>query len=184
MMDSVLWGVDSRDGLMARSNVNIDNIQDGNAVHIFHQCQNFKLYTLQEKPSSYVVLNGGWAIYEKPGFKGRLLYHADGDCYSNDPVNPKGLKLKNWQSSIGSIRPIIGDEESSISVKVELDWNSMEKSVTTKVLEVQESKNSTFSYAPAPWGKVKAVEASVRHSFEFDQPEENLTGSFCVGRCS
>ena len=27
MMDSVLWGVDSRDALMARSNVNIDNIQ-------------------------------------------------------------------------------------------------------------------------------------------------------------
>jgi len=180
MMDSVLWGVDSRDGLMARSNVNIDNIQDGNAVHIFHQCQNFKLYNLQEKPSSYVVLNGGWAIHEKPGFKGRLLYHADGDCYSNDPVNPKGLKLKNWQSSIGSIRPIIGDEESSISVKIELDWNSMQKSVTTTVLEVQESKNSTFSYAPAPWGKVQAVEASVRHSFEFDQPEENLTGSSFV----
>ena len=42
---------------------------DGNAVHMFHQCQNFKLYNLQEKPSSYVVLNGGWAIYEKPGFK-------------------------------------------------------------------------------------------------------------------
>ena len=42
---------------------------DGNAVHIFHQCPNFKLYNLQEKPNSYVVLNGGWAIYEKPGFK-------------------------------------------------------------------------------------------------------------------
>ena len=87
-----------------------------------------------------VELNQAFSIW----FQGKLLYHADGDCYSNDPVNPKGLKLKNWQSSIGSIKPIIGDEESSILVKIELDWSSMEKSVASTVLEVQDSKNSTF----------------------------------------
>ena len=41
---------------------------DGNAVHIFHECPNFKLYNLQDKPSSFTVQNGGWVVYEKPNY--------------------------------------------------------------------------------------------------------------------
>lgn len=41
---------------------------DGNAVHIFQECPNFKLYNLQDKPSSFNVQNGGWVVYEKPNY--------------------------------------------------------------------------------------------------------------------
>ena len=85
---------------------------DEKAVHIFHECPNFKLYDLQDKPSSFTVQNGGWVIYEKPNYmvlkhissifllfmQGRSLICLDGDCFSNDPNNPKGLKLKQWQT--------------------------------------------------------------------------------------
>ena len=33
MMDSVLWGLDCKEGLMARPNVNMDNIQGRGASH-------------------------------------------------------------------------------------------------------------------------------------------------------
>ena len=44
-------------------------ILDGHGVHIFHECPNFKLYNLQDRPSSFAVQNGGWVIYEKPNYK-------------------------------------------------------------------------------------------------------------------
>ena len=72
------------------------------------------------------------------------MYHHDGDCFSNDPVNPKGLKLKNWQLPIGSIRPMTGQDLSLVSVKIELDWSKMETSVSTSVLETLEAQNKTF----------------------------------------
>ena len=46
----------------------IESYIDGKAVHIFHECPNFKLYDLQDKPSSFTVQNGGWVIYEKPNY--------------------------------------------------------------------------------------------------------------------
>ena len=33
--------------------------------------------------------------------QGRSLICLDGDCFSNDPNNPKGLKLKQWQTGRG-----------------------------------------------------------------------------------
>ena len=70
-LGSVMWAVDCKDMLMVRDNVTQDNIEEGNSVNIFHQCPHFKLYDLQDKPSSYAVINGGWAIYEKPNFRGK-----------------------------------------------------------------------------------------------------------------
>ena len=83
-LGSALWAVDTTDSLMVRDNVTPDNIEgrtlhdhdvcvifsflDGNAVHIFQECSNFKLYNLQDKPSSFNVQNGGWVVYEKPNY--------------------------------------------------------------------------------------------------------------------
>ena len=39
---------------------------------------NFKSFNMQEKPSSFRVMNGGWVIYEKPNFKGKCLYNYEG----------------------------------------------------------------------------------------------------------
>ena len=47
---------------------------DGNAVHIFHECPNFKLYNLQDKPSSFTVQNGGWVVYEKPNYMVKYIF--------------------------------------------------------------------------------------------------------------
>ena len=106
------------------------------------------MYNLQEKPSSYSVLNGGWVIYEKANYKGRQMYHHDGDCFSNDPPNPKGLKLKSWQTTIGSIRPVTGTDLMLVSLRVEPDWSKMETSVTSEVLGTKEAKNTTFRQFP------------------------------------
>ena len=88
----LLWGLDTKDKLLARRNVTPDNIQgasfslnkilnalflDGNSVNVFDENCNFKCLNIQEKPSSYVVHHGGWVVYEKPNFKGKLLYHHD-----------------------------------------------------------------------------------------------------------
>lgn len=75
-----------------------------------HPCQNFKLYNLQEKPASYIVLNGGWIIYEKANHKGKYLYHHDGDCFSNDPINPKGRVLNG--------EPLLGEGDNAASYLV------------------------------------------------------------------
>ena len=91
ILDTALWAVDTRDCLMVRENVTPDNIQgqifmimivcfhlslnsDGNAVHIFHECPNFKLYNLQDKPSSFTVQNGGWVVYEKPNYMVKYIF--------------------------------------------------------------------------------------------------------------
>ena len=90
------------------------------------------------------MVNGGWVIYEKPNFKGRMMYHHDGDCFSNDPVNPKGLKLKTWQLPIGSIRPLTGLDLGLLTVKVELDWSGMQTSLSSSIIDTLEAKNTTF----------------------------------------
>jgi len=176
MLGSSLWAVDSRDCLMVRDNATQDNIDDEKAVHIFHECPNFKLYDLQDKPSSFTVQNGGWVIYEKPNYMGRSLICLDGDCFSNDPNNPKGLKLKQWQTGVGSIRPVTGEDQGLVRVKVALTWDRLERSLETEILDTMETKNSTFSYAQVDWGSVKNVEASVSHSFELKDPVPGLAG--------
>ena len=42
------------------------------------ECGQFKSFSIQEKPSSHLVIHGGWVIYEKPNFKGKCLYNYDG----------------------------------------------------------------------------------------------------------
>ena len=39
---------------------------------------NFKSFNIEEKPSCFKVIHGGWVIYEKPNFKGKCLYFYEG----------------------------------------------------------------------------------------------------------
>ena len=54
------------------------HISAGNAVNVFDGSVNFMCFNIQDKPSSYVVMNGGWAIYSEANFKGKVMYHHDG----------------------------------------------------------------------------------------------------------
>lgn len=53
------------------------------------------------------------------------------------------LFLITWPG-IGSIRPVTGEEQSLVRVKVRLAWDKMERSLDTEVLDTMETKNSTF----------------------------------------
>jgi len=172
----LLWGLENSDKLFARRNVTLDNIQDGNSVNIFNENGNFKCFNVQEKPSSYVVHHGGWVIYEKPNFKGKVLYHHDFDCFSNDPQNPKGPKLKTWQDPIGSVRPLTGTDWKRISVTVELDWANLKTEHETEVENTVTGKNTSFDYAPPAWGRFNHVEAKVSHSFELSEAVSGISG--------
>ena len=135
---------------------------DGNAVHLTHECSNFKQFDLQDRPSSFVVHNGGWVVYEKPNYKGKCLYQHDGDCFSSNPAN-KGLKLKSWHSPIGSIRPMVGPGLQVLTLRVELDWSSPTKEITTHTLDSVHCRNSTFQYADPDWETVQTFEVAVNH---------------------
>ena len=89
-----LWGVESPDsatckkgagwqditGLcMKNSNIKLLlSIKAGNSVTLADEFGQFKSFSIQEKPSSHVIVNGGWVIYEKPNYKGKCLYCFDG----------------------------------------------------------------------------------------------------------
>ena len=139
------------------------SVSEGNSVHLSHQCANFRQFDLHNKPASFVVHNGGWVVFEKANFKGKFLYHHDGDCFSNNPANPRGLRLKSWQTPIGSIRPIVGTDLSLLSVKLELDRSKVTKEMTTSSLETLECRNSTFQYVAPDWETAKTYEVSVSH---------------------
>ena len=98
----------------------------GTSVNLYDDNGNFRSYALQDKPSSFLVCNGGWVVYSNNNFKGKALFDFDGklkvlkvnqskvfnclgDCFSNDPPSAKGPKLKSWQDPIGSVRPIRGN---------------------------------------------------------------------------
>ena len=49
---------------------------DGNTISLMEDQVNLKSFTIQERPSSFKVVNGAWALYEKANFKGKSLY-----CY-------------------------------------------------------------------------------------------------------
>jgi len=174
--DGLLWGLDSTDKLLARKNVNTDNIQEGNSVNLFDENGNFKCFNIQEKPSSYVVHHGGWVIYEKANFKGKMMYHHDGDCFSNDPLNPKGPKLKSWQDAVGSVRPLTGNDWKRISVSVELDWSNLKTEHDTAVDESVDGKNNTFNYVPPAWNRFNHVQAKLSHSFELSEAVPGISG--------
>jgi len=176
-----LWGLDSSDKLLARRNVKADNIEDGNSVNLFDENGNFKCFNIQEKPNSYVVHNGGWVIYEKANFKGKMMFHHDGDCFSNDPLNSKGPKLKCWQDSIGSVRPLTGKDWRRISVNVELDWKNLKTEHDTAVEESVVGKNNTFNYVPPVWNRFNHIQAKVSHSFELSEAVPGISGcNFCL----
>ena len=83
--------------ITCKQGADIKSIIPGNDVTLSDENGQFKSFSLQEKPSSFFVMHAGWVVYEKANFKGKCLYFYDGDCYSNDPENKKGPKLKMWQ---------------------------------------------------------------------------------------
>jgi len=171
-----LWGIDRDNKLLCRKEVDQTNIEAGRAVSIFSDAQTFKHVNLHDKPASFLVVNGGWVVYEKQNFKGRCLFYFDGDCFSNDPANAKGPRLKMWQDSIGSIRPIRGLDWMVTQVKVQLDWSKLQTSHHTEVVDTQTGKNNTFNYQPASWEMARPVEAFVKHSFMLSEPVPGLAG--------
>jgi len=171
-----LWGIDTSDKLMCRKNATQDNILGGNAVNLYDENGNFKSFNIQDKPSSYAVSNGGWVIYSMANFKGKFHYHHDGDCFSNDPANPKGPKLRSWQEPIGSVRPLRGLDWRCITVNVELDWAGLTTNHQTDVVNKVEEKNNTFDYSPPSWDKYKHVEAKLEHKFVLSEPVPGIGG--------
>ena len=81
------------------------------------------------------------------------------DCYSNDPENKKGPKLKTWQDPIGSIRHLHGIDCKSVSVSITIDWTKVTTEHKATVSQTFEGKNTTFEYSPASWQKINEVEA-------------------------
>ena len=86
-----------------------------------------------------------------------------GDCYSNDPENNKGPKLKSWQDPVGSIRFLRGLECKAITVEVEMDWASVTTEHMTKVISTEEEKNTTFEFLSPKWSRTSQVEGLVSH---------------------
>jgi hypothetical protein len=172
----LLWGLDKDEQLLARQHSEKENIEAGTSVSLFNDAANFKRTHLQEKPSSFVSLSGGWVVYEKPNFKGRQLFYFDGDCYSNDPANPKGPKLKAWQDPIGSVRAVRGLNAMVVSIRVELDWTKSATEQNTKMVNTEKSRNTSFKYQPAQWNRTVPVETRVKHAFELSEATEDLAG--------
>ena len=131
-------------------------------VHLSHQCPNFKQFDLQDRPASFLVHSGGWVVYEKPNYKGRWLYQQEGETFSHTPAS-KGVKLKSWHSPVGSIRPIVGPDLQLLTVKLEMDWSSVSKEVTTSTLLTVEGRNPSFQYVAPEWESVQTFEVSVTH---------------------
>ena len=112
------------------------------------------------------------------------------DCYSNDPENKKGPKLKTWQDPIGSIRHLHGTDCKSVSISIAMDWTKATTGHKATVSQTFEAKNTTFEYSPATWQKInevtnfqqnliclnKKVEAVVRHKLDLYAQVTGLTG--------
>ena len=111
------------------------------------------------------------------------------DCYSNDPENKKGPKLKSWQDPIGSIRHLHGIDCKSVSISIAIDWTKVTAEHKATVSQTFEGKNTTFEYSPASWQKINEVgtfslilssgkvEAVVRHKLTLSAPVAGLTGA-------
>ena len=78
MYEGALWGIDGTDVVRCKEKADQDQILPGNSITVMDEFANFKSFNIQEKPSSFRVLNGGWVIYEKPNFKGKCLYYYEG----------------------------------------------------------------------------------------------------------
>ena len=114
------------------------------------------------------------------------------DCYSNDPENKKGPKLKSWQDPIGSIRHLHGIDCKSVNISIAIDWTKVMTEHKATVSQTFEGKNTTFEYSPASWQKINEVgilfpttlifscgkvEAVVRHKLNLSAPVAGLTGA-------
>ena len=100
-----------------------------------------------------VVLHGVQKRWEK-----KSQTSLSDDCYSNDPENKKGPKLKTWQDPIGSIRHLHGIDCKSVSVSITIDWTKVTTEHKATVSQRFEGKNTTFEYSPASWQKINEVE--------------------------
>ena len=96
---------------------------------------------------------------------GKCLYCYDGDCYSNDPENKKGPKLKMWQEPIGSVRYLRGVDCFPISVNVIMNWDDVTTEHSEEVLSSTEHKNTTFEFQKPEWDTVTQVEGKVQHRY-------------------
>ena len=79
MSEGTFWGIDGSEVVRCKEQAAHDQILPGNAITLMDEFANFKSFNIQEKPSSFRVLNGGWVIYEKPNFKGKCLYFYEGE---------------------------------------------------------------------------------------------------------
>ncbi|XP_023329323.1 uncharacterized protein LOC111702033 [Eurytemora carolleeae] len=104
------------------------------------------------------------------------MYHYDGECFSNDPANPKGPKLRTWQEPIGSIRPIRGMDCTSLRVVVTMDWANLKAEHKMEVVETNEAKNTKFEYEVPSWQRIKDVSSFVSHTFQLSEPVKGCTG--------
>ena len=84
------------------------------------------------------------------------------DCYSNDPENKKGPKLKSWQDPVGSIRHLHGIDCKSVYVSITIDWTKVTTDHKATVSQTFEGKNTTFEYSPASWKKINEVRFFLR----------------------
>jgi len=173
----LLFGIDKEDSLLYRENAGIEDLVDGASVNLYDENANFKTFDIQEKPASYLVRNGGWVIYSNANLKGKSMFHFDGDCFSNDPANPKGPKLRAWQDPIGSLRPMRGLEYASIRVSIQLDWDKMTVEHKPETVESAEAKNNAFEYCVPEWSRMKPVTAMVSHVFSLSKPYKGCTGA-------
>ena len=81
MSEGMFWGIDGSEVVRCKEQAAHDQILPGNAITLMDEFANFKSFNIQEKPSSFRVLNGGWVIYEKPNFKGKCLYFYEGEDF-------------------------------------------------------------------------------------------------------
>ena len=81
MSEGTFWGIDGCEVVRCKEQAAHDQILPGNAITLMDEFANFKSFNIQEKPSSFRVLNGGWVIYEKPNFKGKCLYFYEGEDF-------------------------------------------------------------------------------------------------------
>ena len=158
-----LWGIEATEAASCHPGAGPASLLPGNGVSLAEEYGQFRSFSLQEKPTSFLVLHGGWVIYEKQNYRGKCLYFYDGDCYSNDPENKKGPKLKMWQDPIGSIRYLRGLDSAVITVTVDMDWAGVSSSHLTEVIDSQEEKNNSFNFIKPSWDLISQVEGRVEH---------------------
>ena len=67
-----------------------------------------------------------------------IIVYFLGECFSNDPANPKGPKLRTWQEPIGSIRPIRGMDCTSLRAVVTMEWDKLKSEHKMEIVETNE----------------------------------------------